>query len=647
MKITSVKGENFGSFKQVEFSLEDRGLVCIEGENKDGGGADSNGSGKSTLMDLIQWTLFGETTKGVGGDNVIKRDAGKGKALGVVRLMDEHEPWLITRTRAKGKETLRIERYPTNGNAWVDHTQGVPKLNQALIEKVLGCTLPVFRAAVCIGQEDIPDLPAMTDKKLKEIVEKAAGVDVLEEAYQAINARTQAAISKQRNAIAAQQLAENTAKLKQQGLAFAVTQVQDWDRTYEQAIFNHQKITSELTDKINAFDQRLMEQRAQTLEEIKQKVDAKITGLANEQMIEQQLVATEATCRAELTAKFHALTEAEKRDIAAGNELAAVLSKVGTPCTECGTPLEHSHIAALEQRARTRSDAAAQAVNDTRTQVEAAREMLEQASDALATHRAQMTDISKLMAARVKIANEIGASKVQDKELKDLTGKLEALKESYNELIKSSNPYSARWAQLGIEYHQAMSHVADSAKAVEEATKALAEHHVAQEVLGPKGVRAHMLDEVTPYLNTRTAEYLTTLSDGDIIAEWSTLTANAKGELRERFAIDVQIIEGKKVPGGGTFVDLSGGEKRKVRIACALALQDLGASRATKPIELWTADEIDTALDAAGLERLMMVLQEKAQERGTVLVISHQSLRDWIPQVWTVTKENGESTLQQ
>jgi DNA repair exonuclease SbcCD ATPase subunit len=45
-------------------------------------------------------------------------------------------------------------------------------------------------------------------------------------------------------------------------------------------------------------------------------------------------------------------------------------------------------------------------------------------------------------------------------------------------------------------------------------------------------------------------------------------------------------------------------------------------------------------LDDAGLERLMGILERKARERGTVLVISHQSLSDWIPNEITVTKES-------
>ena len=95
-----------------------------------------------------------------------------------------------------------------------------------------------------------------------------------------------------------------------------------------------------------------------------------------------------------------------------------------------------------------------------------------------------------------------------------------------------------------------------------------------------------------------------------------------------------------------TFKGLSGGEKRKVRVATALALQDLVATRASKPIDLFIGDEIDDALDASGLERLMVILEEKATERGTVMVISHNSLRDEIPNVIHVERTpTGETKI--
>ncbi|MER3922690.1 exonuclease, partial [Klebsiella pneumoniae] len=123
-----------------------------------------------------------------------------------------------------------------------------------------------------------------------------------------------------------------------------------------------------------------------------------------------------------------------------------------------------------------------------------------------------------------------------------------------------------------------------------------------------------------------------------IVAEWSTMESTKKGEWRDKFNISVRKIGASK-----TFQTLSGGEKRKVRIACSLALQDLVASRASKNIELFIGDEIDDALDTAGLERLMGILEAKARERGTVMIISHKEMKSWFRETITVEVKEGRS----
>ncbi|MCS5982247.1 hypothetical protein LNO78_28820 [Klebsiella pneumoniae subsp. pneumoniae] len=56
-------------------------------------------------------------------------------------------------------------------------------------------------------------------------------------------------------------------------------------------------------------------------------------------------------------------------------------------------------------------------------------------------------------------------------------------------------------------------------------------------------------------------------------------TPRRKGEIRDKFNIAVE-----KAGFSKDFRGLSGGEKRKVRLACALALQDMVANRASKSI---------------------------------------------------------------
>ena len=218
----------------------------------------------------------------------------------------------------------------------------------------------------------------------------------------------------------------------------------------------------------------------------------------------------------------------------------------------------------------------------------------------------------------------------------EFAAKARATGERVKELRARPNPYQAEIEKLqtAAETHGLMLESVEKSEA--EVVSELRIAELAVQVFSPAGVRAHILDTVTPFLNDRTAKYLSILSDDNLAATWVTLVKTAKGDLREKFSIEVTSLTG-----GERFASISGGEKRKVRIAAALALQDLVSSRATKPIELWIGDEVDDALDNAGLERLMTILEDKARERGSVFVVSHNSLRDWIPQVLTVVKRGG------
>ena len=58
---------------------------------------------------------------------------------------------------------------------------------------------------------------------------------------------------------------------------------------------------------------------------------------------------------------------------------------------------------------------------------------------------------------------------------------------------------------------------------------------------------------------------------------------------------------------------------------------------------MFIGDEIDAALDTAGLERLMGILESKARERGTVLIISHKEMKSWFRETITLEVKEGRS----
>jgi DNA repair exonuclease SbcCD ATPase subunit len=255
---------------------------------------------------------------------------------------------------------------------------------------------------------------------------------------------------------------------------------------------------------------------------------------------------------------------------------------------------------------------------------------------------ATMTDVSRVNAKRAELVDKLHEISGR---VADARGAEKALADAKAQIKAKSaetDPFTEQVARLEGEIKVLTGERDKAVAAQDAASQAVKAHELAAKVYSPAGVRALMLDEVTPFLNDQTAKYLGTLSDGNISATWTTLVKDSKGELREKFAIEV--VNAK---GADTFKGVSGGEKRKVRIACALALQDLVARRASKPIELFIGDEIDDALDKAGLERLNEILKEKAKERGSVFVISHNDLKDWVPTTLVVTRRDGKSTVEE
>jgi DNA repair exonuclease SbcCD ATPase subunit len=320
--------------------------------------------------------------------------------------------------------------------------------------------------------------------------------------------------------------------------------------------------------------------------------------------------------------------------------LSDIDSQVGKPCGECGKVYcEHD----LEAAKKVRLDGIAEykrVLKSKATAFKVVQESVETAIRVAATYKATLPDVSSVAARQSALTIVVSGIVGMRSDIELAEKEIKQLKINANTRLTEANPWTKA---IEVKAEEAVNNAADivrlagSVASLEGQTNLLSD---AAKVFGPAGVRAHILDTVTPYLNERTQEYLGALSDGNIHATWATLSKTAKGELREKFNIEVTNDKGAE-----SFAGMSGGEKRKVRLATAMALQDMVASRASKPINIFIADEVDHALDEFGLERLMGILERKARDRGSVLVISHNSLSDWIDNVITVKKNGGLASV--
>lgn len=642
MKFQKLTIKNFLTIGEASIELDDRGLLLIQGENQDDPSAESNGAGKSSVVDALCWALYGTTARGVTGDAVVNKTAKKDCQVAVVMVEGDKEYRVVRyRKDSTAKNVVTISERDLTTGVGGDLSKGTDKETQEVINAVMGCSLDVFMAAVYAGQEKMPDLPGMTDKMLKTLIEEAAGVEVLTEAYSVARNRYNTAKA-QADAVGGQLSAALEAQVR---LDVALADMEDHSVTFEAGRRDRAKAELARALPINASIRSAegalaaWPPRAELQSEL-DSIDAKLKAHKAEEA-EYNKLATEAMLLDKNLAAAKSTIAMKKNSIANAEEaLARIEEQIGKPCGECGKAYCEHDLDAARQARRETIAALKKDLLEFLTKTKELMAQVSAAQETAAKFKAGMTDVTALALRQRELTNLLSGIDNALRSIEASKNEIEAVKARANFKLTETNP----WTKAIESKKKEIAATAEEIKALEarveelEATAAMLADAV--KVFGPAGVRAHILDTVTPYLNERTREYLGALADGNIHATWATLSKTAKGDLKEKFNIEVTNDKGAE-----SFAGLSGGEKRKVRLATAMALQDMVASRATKPINIFIADEVDHALDESGLERLMGVLERKSRERGTVLVISHNSLADWCDNIITVTKTAGLATV--
>jgi DNA repair exonuclease SbcCD ATPase subunit len=477
----------------------------------------------------------------------------------------------------------------------------------------------------------------MTDKALKTLIEESAGVEVLTEAYAEARKRALAA-----------ETAQSVARSTRDNAMDALKTIADEIKAAEEqkALFESQR-----KDRAKAELAKIPPINAQIVENTKKRGELEDEAMLEKRIAacqakldghkaEQKILAThkEAVAKKEreIATAMGSLTGGKRGLEAQQKMLAEIESQIGKPCGECGkTYCEHDLEAAKAARVKTINEQKAGLLPIAQA-IRTAQEELKALQEAATKFEASMTDVSEVARENTRLNSVLNEVRALTRHSTTLGYQINTIKEAAKAHLEAENPWQKVENAARVKQGNAELRLKDAEVAL---GKAVTDNEIAQtvaKVYGPAGVRAHILDTVTPILNDQTSDYLGILADGNIHATWNTLAKTAKGELKEKFNIEVTNDKGAK-----SFAGLSGGEKRKARLASSMALQDMVATRATKPINLFVADEVDHALDEAGLERLMTVLERKARERGTVVVISHNSLADWCDQVIVAEKSGG------
>ncbi|GMW33826.1 AAA family ATPase [Klebsiella pneumoniae] len=635
MKFLTLEVENFMALANAKVELDQRGLVLIQGVNAGDSSAASNGAGKSTLMNSLMWCIYGETSHGVKGDDVLSTGHEKNCRVKVT-IEDEGKRYAIIRHRKHKEFKNRLIVRGEDG----DMTKGKDSLTQEFVERLIGASKEVFMASIYASQEAMPDLPGMSDKNLKTIVEEAAGVDRLTKAYAIARERANAAAARMETTKTKMDACLSLVESAQNELESAKTSSEAWerDRSERLDVARADLVGAEVTLTEVEMELRSLPEQIRDTENAIGKEREK---LASKEEHDAKLVKVRGAItdiRASIRITENIQKEAMQRARALKVKAEEVNTKVGEPCPTCGKAYCVEDLSTVKESFVEQARSEISQAQASATSVAKYQEHLEKALKIESSLVASTPDVSAIISRIEQLTKELGTLRHREKEVVAVEALVARARCEVDRITKEINPFLA----VIKRHEESLAANKSNYGVLKTELKNIQEQALlldkARQVYSPAGVRSHILTSVTPFLNAQTAEYLNTLSDGNIVAEWSTMESTKKGEWRDKFNISVRKIGASK-----TFQTLSGGEKRKVRIACSLALQDLVASRASKNIELFIGDEIDDALDTAGLERLMGILEAKARERGTVMIISHKEMKSWFRETITVEVKEGRS----
>ncbi|HCI7496308.1 MULTISPECIES: AAA family ATPase [Klebsiella pneumoniae complex] len=635
MKFLTLEVENFMALANAKVELDQRGLVLIQGVNAGDSSAASNGAGKSTLMNSLMWCIYGETSHGVKGDDVLSTGHEKNCRVKVT-IEDEGKRYAIIRHRKHKEFKNRLIVRGEDG----DMTKGKDSLTQEFVERLIGASKEVFMASIYASQEAMPDLPGMSDKNLKTIVEEAAGVDRLTKAYAIARERANAAVARMETTKTKMDACLSLVESAQNELESAKTSSEAWERDRNERldVARADLVGAEVTLTEVEMELRSLPEQIRDTENAIGKEREK---LASKEEHDAKLVKVRGAItdiRASIRITENIQKEAMQRARAFKVKAEEVNTKVGEPCPTCGKAYCVEDLSTVKESFVEQARSEISQAQASATSVAKYQEHLEKALKIESSLVASTPDVSAIISRIEQLTKELGTLRHREKEVVAVEALVARARSEVDRITKEINPFLA----VIKRHEESLAANKSNYGVLKTELKNIQEQALlldkARLVYSPAGVRSHILTSVTPFLNAQTAEYLNTLSDGNIVAEWSTMESTKKGEWRDKFNISVRKIGASK-----TFQTLSGGEKRKVRIACSLALQDLVASRASKNIELFIGDEIDDALDTAGLERLMGILEAKARERGTVMIISHKEMKSWFRETITVEVKEGRS----
>jgi len=625
---------------------------------------DSNGSGKTTAVgEALYWCLFGKTSKGLTGNDVVQHGA-KDCSVEIVITAGE-DLFIVTRSRKFGLAIV-------DGSGKDLCAGRLASERQNVLLEILGFDEVLFTICAYFSQENLTLLSQFSDSDKTNFVTKLLDFDMFDVLYDSCHKRIHQLEADLQESIGTEEKENNNIRLieskleihnrvlseidaKQEELQKAIVcysnqksdllsmeipsididteghRLQDTLRDLlneEESITEHFKtLAADLNGEVTVIESKIRE------------VSSVINTWSSQKMFNEQIIAREKKYLGDIRSK-------------AENVL----------CTSCGSIVTESskEVLCLEHT----------------TALSAAETTLSQVVAALSEQTAKKKHLESALQKKKEEAYEINEE--YRNAVKDLGIAKSATSDQINDLQKKKSDIENQKKMLDMQRRQIESDISRCEKEYRESCdksvsllstiEKLCEEKLQSEALitrltsrrfgieasrsdmefwkesfSTKGIRSMLIDRFCNRFNKIVGEVLSSVSGGEMSLELTPSKELKSGEMRNKMGMKI-CLDGRQVQ----YQSLSGGEKRRLDFSICLSLNKWVAERyGVKQgiLGIVIFDELFSFLDKLGEETIAHELMTMANER-CIYVISHTpELSSYADRVMYIIKSKGVSSL--
>ena len=632
-KLEKISIEGFLSFKdKVELKIE-KGVWLVLGE------CDvftSNGAGKSSLFDSVFWCLYNQTTKGISSNNVINDELESNCRVTLEMIDDKNKSKLIIdRFRKYNKIGTGLNIIQND-----KEIEGTPTILEEKLVNILGFDYDFFLNTVYYSQEKTEFFASSTDSVKKSFLDsilQTSKYDIaLKECRNNLNTNdneTKSCISLIDTLLRQVSVIEESIKiLKEKAVKFEA------DRS--EKLKGKEQELCDISLLVNDVDYKIKNKK----EKLKSDSIDLIAVTSSQNIINVGYLNKKNDVRMILSS-LQQDTKRYNNDIESNNQKIFRIQNLKEECVcdTCGNIITSFSKQKLLDQITIITDG----LTDKIKKNEAKLVILQEELDIVESDY------------KIKIATFLTKKSVLEKSISLLENEIDNLEGKYNQFIIQKNILDKvidRCKNDVNTFDTEINVISNSITAKQgEIEKTKSKVDILQSykkiltfwetAFSNKGIKSLLFDEFCRLFNNEIGNSLSLLSGNSMSVSLSNQTRLASGELSEKMSIKV-ILFGKEKD----YVNLSGGEKRRVDIAVMVTLNKIIRMMyniSSGLLGMLILDEIFSSLDNSGEENVYELLEELSHSINSIYVITHtEELKSYFNNYITVKKKNRCSSIE-